>query len=89
MDCPCVIDAIACLCALSLSLLLSQYIEGLQQSLILKDVFVKYEDVKLERQVGEGSFGIVYKATFRGAQVGRRVCMCMCVCVYVCAAEVV
>jgi serine/threonine protein kinase len=44
-------------------------IQSLQQDLILKDVFVRYEDLKLESKIGEGSYGIVYKATFRGAQV--------------------
>lgn len=45
------------------------YIQHMQQALILNDVFVKYEEIKLEQQIGEGSFGVVYKATFRGAQV--------------------
>lgn len=44
-------------------------IQSLQQDLILKDVSVKYEDLKLESKIGEGSYGVVYKATFRGAQV--------------------
>lgn len=44
-------------------------IQSLQQDLILKDVSVRYEDLKLESKIGEGSYGIVYKATFRGAQV--------------------
>lgn len=44
-------------------------IQSLQQDLILKDVFVRYEDLKLESKIGEGSYGVVYKATFRGAQV--------------------
>ena len=47
----------------------SDYIQHMQQALILNDVFVKYEEIKLEEQIGEGSFGVVYKATFRGAQV--------------------
>eukprot|EP00595_Chromulina_sp_UTEXLB2642_P002500 CAMPEP_0196765304 /NCGR_PEP_ID=MMETSP1095-20130614/7970_1 /TAXON_ID=96789 ORGANISM="Chromulina nebulosa, Strain UTEXLB2642" /NCGR_SAMPLE_ID=MMETSP1095 /ASSEMBLY_ACC=CAM_ASM_000446 /LENGTH=289 /DNA_ID=CAMNT_0042123137 /DNA_START=1096 /DNA_END=1962 /DNA_ORIENTATION=- len=41
----------------------------MQQALILKDVFVKYDEIKIESQIGEGSFGVVFKATFRGAQV--------------------
>ena len=45
------------------------YIQSLQQGLILKDASVKFEEIKIEKQVGEGSFGIVYKATFRGASV--------------------
>ena len=45
------------------------YIQSLQQELILKDVFVNYKDIKLEYKIGEGSFGVVYKAVFRGAQV--------------------
>lgn len=28
-----------------------------------------YAELRLEGRVGEGSFGIVYRATFRGAQV--------------------
>lgn len=46
-----------------------QVIQSLQQELILKDVFVNYKEIKLEGKIGEGSFGIVFKATFRGAQV--------------------
>ncbi len=46
-----------------------QFLEDLQQSLILKDVFVNYADIKVESRIGEGSFGVVFKATFRGAQV--------------------
>lgn len=46
-----------------------QFLEDLQQSLILKDVFVDYAEIKIDSQIGEGSFGVVYKATFRGAQV--------------------
>jgi serine/threonine protein kinase len=45
------------------------YIQSLQQELILKDVFVNYKEIKLEYKIGEGSFGVVYKAVFRGAQV--------------------
>lgn len=45
------------------------YIQSLQQGLILKDASVKFKEIKLERQVGEGSFGVVYKAMFRGASV--------------------
>lgn len=45
------------------------YIQSLQQGLILKDASVKFKEIKLERQVGEGSFGVVYKALFRGASV--------------------
>ena len=41
----------------------------MQQALILNDVFVKYDEIKNEEKIGEGSFGVVYKATFRGAQV--------------------
>lgn len=47
----------------------AEYIRSMQQALILKDVFVKYEEIKIESQIGEGSFGVVYKASFRGAQV--------------------
>lgn len=35
------------------------YIQSLQQDLILKDVFVNYEDIKFEGKIGEGSFGVV------------------------------
>jgi serine/threonine protein kinase len=45
------------------------YIQSLQQGLILKDVSVKFKEIDIEKQVGEGSFGVVYKATFRGASV--------------------
>ncbi len=48
------------------------YLESLQQALILKDVFVKYSEIKIEEQVGQGSFGVVYKATYRGAQVALK-----------------
>eukprot|EP00981_Chlorochromonas_danica_P015381 scaffold11846_cov149-Ochromonas_danica.AAC.12 len=47
----------------------NEYILNMQQALILNDVFVKFDEIKLESKVGEGSFGIVHKATFRGAQV--------------------
>ena len=47
----------------------SDYIQHMQQALILNDVFVKYDEIKNEEKIGEGSFGVVYKATFRGAQV--------------------
>lgn len=47
----------------------SEYIQYMQQALILNDVFVKWEEITLESIVGEGSFGVVHKATFRGAQV--------------------
>ena len=45
------------------------YLQSLQQGLILKDVSVKFNEIHIEKQVGEGSFGVVYKATFRGASV--------------------
>ena len=45
------------------------YIQSLQQGLILKDASVKFNEIQIEKQVGEGSFGVVYKATFRGASV--------------------
>lgn len=47
----------------------SEYIQGMQQALILNDVFVKYDEITIEEKVGEGGFGVVFKATFRGAQV--------------------
>lgn len=47
----------------------NEYIQHMQQALILNDVFVKFEEIKLESQIGEGSFGVVHRATFRGAQV--------------------
>ena len=34
------------------------YIQSLQQGLILKDVSVKYDEIDIEKQVGEGSFGV-------------------------------
>ena len=45
------------------------YLQQLQQGLILKDVSVKWKEIEIEKQVGEGSFGVVYKAVFRGASV--------------------
>jgi organic radical activating enzyme len=36
----------------------------LQQEFILKDVFVKSEEIKVDRQIGEGSFGVVYKVRY-------------------------
>jgi serine/threonine protein kinase len=47
----------------------NEYIQNMQQALILNDVFVRYDEIKIESKIGEGSFGVVYKATFRGAQV--------------------
>jgi len=47
----------------------SDYIQHMQQALILNDVFVNYDDIKIEGVIGEGSFGVVHKGTFRGAQV--------------------
>lgn len=47
----------------------NDFIQYMQQALILNDVFVKWEEITLESIVGEGSFGVVHKATFRGAQV--------------------
>jgi hypothetical protein len=47
----------------------TEFIQYMQQALILNDVFVKWEEITLESIVGEGSFGVVHKATFRGAQV--------------------
>ena len=46
-----------------------EYIQYMQQALILNDVFVKFEEIKLESIVGEGSFGVVYKASFRGVSL--------------------
>lgn len=45
------------------------YLQSIQQDLILRDVFVNYSELTLEGKIGEGSFGVVHKATFRGAQV--------------------
>ncbi len=45
------------------------YLQSIQQDLILRDVFVPYEEIKIEGKIGEGSFGVVFKGTFRGAQV--------------------
>lgn len=35
------------------------YIQAMQEALILKDVMVAYEEIKIESQIGEGSFGVV------------------------------
>ena len=35
------------------------YIQAMQQALVPKDVFVKYDEIKIESQIGEGSFGVV------------------------------
>lgn len=48
------------------------HLQRLQQEFILKDVFVKYEEIKIEDKIGEGSFGEVFKASFRGAQVALK-----------------
>lgn len=45
------------------------YIENLQQDLVLRDVLVDFKQIELEEKIGEGAFGDVWKATFRGAQV--------------------
>jgi hypothetical protein len=50
----------------------------MSQEFILKDVFVKYEEIKIGEQIGEGSFGIVFKATFRGAQVSHDLSSSLC-----------
>ena len=50
------------------SLLPSQFLQSLQQSLVLKDVLVNYAELRLEAAVGEGSFGVVHRAWFKGAQ---------------------
>jgi serine/threonine protein kinase len=47
----------------------NDYIQDMQQALILNDVFVNYDELTIEGKVGEGSFGVVHKASFRGAQV--------------------
>lgn len=47
----------------------NHFLQNLQQDLILRDVFVNNDEIKLEEKIGEGSFGVVYKASFRGAQV--------------------
>lgn len=39
----------------------NEYIQYMQQALILNDVFVKFEEIKLEEKIGEGSFGVVHK----------------------------
>lgn len=47
----------------------NNFLQNLQQDLILRDVFVNNDEIKLEEKIGEGSFGVVFKASFRGAQV--------------------
>jgi proprotein convertase subtilisin/kexin type 5 len=33
---------------------------------------VDYDEIKVESRIGEGSFGVVFKANFRGAQVALK-----------------
>jgi len=45
------------------------YIKGLQQGLVLRDVMVDMNEVRLVQKIGEGAFGTVYKAHFREEMV--------------------
>ena len=47
----------------------SNYIQDLQQQLLLKDVAVPIEEVNVGEEIGSGTYGVVYKGTFRGSAV--------------------
>jgi hypothetical protein len=46
-----------------------EYLQAIKQELYLRDVLINKDDLTLERRVGEGTFGVVYKAQWRGAAV--------------------
>ena len=48
------------------------WVEGMKQELVLRDVLVPFENLKLENQIGEGSVGVVYKAVYRSAAVALK-----------------
>ena len=48
------------------------WVEGMKQELVLRDVLVPFEHLKLQNRIGEGSVGVVYKAVYRSAAVALK-----------------
>ena len=48
------------------------YLATIKQALVLRDVRIKYSEIKLEGCVGRGNYGIVYRAMYRGATVALK-----------------
>jgi len=45
------------------------FLSELTEKLVLQDVMVPFEQLTLEKTIGEGAMGVVYRARFRSAQV--------------------
>ncbi|CAM9283681.1 unnamed protein product [Chrysoparadoxa australica] len=45
------------------------YLDELQQDLVLRDVLVDFEELNLDNRIGDGTAGVVYKGVWRGAPV--------------------
>ena len=45
------------------------FLSELTEKLVLQDVMVPFEQLTLEKTIGEGAMGVVYRAKFRSAQV--------------------